>query len=85
MGRKVRLGKNKKGWASQPSKCPQCQATIRRSDSALKNHFLLTHQRNPSAGELRQFLAFKNSRPIYESGDFVKPKFEVSGGGFSPK
>ena len=77
--------KKKKGWSATKSKCPQCQVLLERFDQALKSHFILAHGREPSAGEYRQFLSYREAATRYESGDFIKPRAEVSGGGVSPK
>ena len=69
----------------QLSQCPQCKVELLREMKALRSHYRSEHGRGPTHGEELQFINFKKTGTPYCDRDFVKPRCEVSGGGFSPK
>lgn len=67
------------------SKCPQCKLTVKKDRGLLSLHFIEVHNRQPTAGEITQFMNYKDTEVPYADGDFVKPFNEVPGGGVSPR
>ena len=72
-------------WQKRPSQCPQCKIELQRKTKILKSHFNSLHGREPTQGEINQFKTHRTSSAPYTDKDFIKPKIEVSGGGFSSK
>lgn len=74
-------GKSK--WHKSPSLCPQCKRRLARKRRVLRLHFEQLHGRLPTSGEVTQFMTHVDSSTPYSERDFVKPRQEISGGGFS--
>lgn len=75
----------KEKWQKTPTVCPQCKTSLVRILSVLRAHFRDVHGRPPTRGEETQFKIFRKTETPYSDNDFIKPRNEVSGGGFSPK
>jgi len=79
--RKIKYNPKKKAKLTH---CFLCNADLKRNQQAIISHFKKMHGRSPTEGEVHQIIKFQKTRTPY-SEDFIKPKNEVSGGGFSPK